>query len=294
MRRKRAGPRGHGGSRLRAAWRSAILVLFTVILALVQSALYVLKLPAARRFPMHWHRLCRHAAGLGVRRFGIPETRAPVLYVANHASYLDVAILGSLLEASFVAKAEVARWPFFGFLCRLQRTVFIDRQAASVQSHLAALQGRLAAGDNIVLFPEGTSSDGNRVLPFKAALFRAAAAACRGHAVRVQPVAIVYSRFNGLPMGRRMRPFFAWYGDMTFPSHFWTCLGMGRPEADVVFHPSVELADFASHAQLAKYCEARIAGTFSEALSGRLKDADHREKPAKEETGIETALSYSL
>lgn len=285
---------GYRAARLRAARRIAVLALGTLLLAPLQWALHLLRLPLARRVPMRWHGLCCHASGLRLRRFGRPETRGPVLYVANHASYLDISVLGSLLEASFVAKAEVACWPVAGYFARLQDTVFIDRQATSVLSHLAAMQGRLAAGDNIVLFPEGTTNDGNRILPFKCALFRAAAAQSGGRPVCVQPVTIAYSRFDGRPMGRNLRPYFAWYGEMAFGPHFWTCLGMGRPEVDVVFHPSVALSDFPSHTALAQHCEGRIAGALSDSLAGRLADAEAGRIMAGEDAEFDAAPVYSL
>jgi len=286
--------RRYRGSRWRAVRRATALALLTLAMAPLQSALHALGLPLARRLPMRWHRLCLLMTGLRLRRFGEPETQGPVLYVANHASYLDIPVLGSLLEASFVAKAEVARWPVVGYLCRLQRTVFVDRQVVSVLSHLSALQGRLAAGDNMVLFPEGTSSDGNRVLPFKGALFRAAMTECEGRPVRVQPVTIAYSGFNGMPMGRNLRPFFAWYGDMAFPGHFGTCLGMGRAVADVVFHPSVTLAEFASPNELAQHCQAEIARALSDSLAGRLADRRNLDCPVGREVEVNSAPAYSL
>jgi 1-acyl-sn-glycerol-3-phosphate acyltransferase len=283
---------------LRAARRCAVLAFSTLLVVIVQPVLVVLRLPLARRSAMRWHRLFRHAAGLGLRRYGVPETRGPVLFVANHVSYLDIVALGSMLEGSFVAKAEVARWPVIGFLCRLQKTVFVERRAASVGAQIGVLHQRLDAGDNLILFPEGTSSDGNRVLPFKSALFRAAAAHCGGEPVRVQPVTIAYSRFDGLPMGRNLRPYFAWYGDMTLLRHLWTGLGMGRPGVDVVFHPSVTLGDFASHTELAQHCQMQTARSLSDALAGRLAGPqvqnDMAAQEVETETEAEVAPAFSL
>jgi len=286
--------RGQVGSPVRAARRTAGLAIATVLMVPIQCLLHILRLPAARRFPMWWHRFCCRATGMRLRITGTPETNGPVLYVANHVSYLDIPALGSQLEASFVAKSEVSRWPVIGFLCRLQRTMFVNRQPTSVMAHLNELHDRLVAGDRMILFPEGTSGDGNRVLPFKNVLFRAAAADCDGRSVRVQPVTIAYSRFDGAPMGRNLRPRFAWYGDMAFRGHFWTCLGMGRPGVDLVFHPTVTLADFPSHTELARHCENRIAGALSDALSGRLRSAASPDDHGWEEESVEPLPVYSL
>ena len=97
-----------------------------------------------------------------------------MLFAANHVSYLDITVLGSLLDASFIAKTEVAGWPLFGWLARLQRSVFIDRRARSTAHQRDSIAARLAAGEALILFPEGTSGDGNRLLPFKSALFSVA------------------------------------------------------------------------------------------------------------------------
>jgi len=286
--------RGQVGSPVRAAFRAAVLAIGTALMAPVQCLLRLFRLPAARRFPMWWHRLCCRATGIRLRIVGTPETCGPVLYVANHISYLDIPVLGSLLEASFIAKSEVARWPGSGFLCRLQRTMFVDRQPGSVMAQLHELRDRLAAGDSMILFPEGTSGDGNRVLPFKSVLFRAVAAEGDSRPVRVQPVTIAYSRFDGAPMGRNLRPRFAWYGDMAFRGHFWTCLGMGRPGVDLVFHPAVTPGDFPSHTELARHCEERIAGALSNALSGRLMDDVPTDDLGWEEEPIDPVPVYSL
>ena len=105
-----------------------------------------------------------------------------MLFAANHISYLDITVLGSLLDASFIAKTEVAGWPLFGWLARLQRSVFIDRRARSTAHQRDSIAARLAAGEALILFPEGTSGDGNRLLPFKSALFSVADQ--HGHAAR--------------------------------------------------------------------------------------------------------------
>ena len=150
---------------------------------------------------------------------------SPVLFACNHMSYSDIAILGSLLPASFVAKAEVANWPLFGLLAKLQRTVFIDRRATKATEQRDEMICRLEGGDSMILFPEGTSSDGNKVLPFKSALFGVAQVEPHGQPLLVQPVSLAYTRLDGMPVGRALRPYFAWYGAMTLVSHFWEVAG---------------------------------------------------------------------
>jgi 1-acyl-sn-glycerol-3-phosphate acyltransferase len=200
---------------------------------------------------------------------GRPTTARPALFAANHISYTDITILGSLIAGSFIAKSEVGRWPFFGWLARLQRTVFVDRRIRSTAAQRDAISERLAAGGALILFPEGTSGDGNRTLPFKTALFGAAAQRGRIGPVIVQPVSLAYTRLDGIPIGRAYRPFFAWYGALDLLPHLWSMIGLGTVEVVVQFHPPTFLIDCGSRKALADYCYTRIAGGMAGALFGR-------------------------
>ena len=122
---------------------------------------------------------------------------------------------------------------------------------------------------NIVLFAEGTSSDGNRLLPFKSALFSVAERNVGGAPLAVQPVTIAYTRLDGMPLGRPIRPFVAWYGDMELAPHLWFALGLGRITAVVRFHPPVTLAAFGSRKALAGHCEQTIGAALEAANLGR-------------------------
>jgi 1-acyl-sn-glycerol-3-phosphate acyltransferase len=174
----------------------------------------------------------------------------PILFVSNHSSYLDISVLGSLIDASFVAKAEIAKWPLFGFLAKLQRTVFIERRASHSARHRDEISRRLQHGDALVVFPEGTTGDGNRVLPFKSALFAAASRMVDGAPLMVQPISIAYVRLDGVPLGREWRPYCAWYGAMEMPPHLWQFLGLGTITVEVVFYPPIDIASAAADAGL--------------------------------------------
>ena len=121
----------------------------------------------------------------------------------------------------------------------------------------------------LILFPEGTSGDGNRVRPFKSALFGAAQQGEGVPLVIVQPVSLAYTRLDGIPIGRFYRPFFAWYGAVHLAPHLWSMVGLGTVEAVVEFHPPTFLSDCGSRKALAEYCHARIAGGVAGALYGR-------------------------
>jgi len=223
----------------------------------------------ATTLPAFYHRWCCRILGFRVRLIGQPTAERPTLFAANHVSYTDITVLGSLIRGSFIAKAEVANWPFFGRLAKLQRTVFVDRQIRSIATQRDAISQRLVAGDALILFPEGTSGDGNRPLPFKTALFGAAEGTGCTRPVVVQPVSLAYTRLDGIPLGRSMRPFFSWYGAMGLVPHLWEMIGLGTLEVVVQFHPPTLLADCGSRKALARYCYARIAGGMAGALFGR-------------------------
>jgi 1-acyl-sn-glycerol-3-phosphate acyltransferase len=191
--------------------------------------------------------------------------------VANHTSYLDIAIYGALIPGSFVAKSEVAKWPVFGLLAKLQNSVFVDRRVRTSHTQASDIGRRLEARDSMILFPEGTSDDGNRVFPFKSALFAVAEMKPRGHPLVVQPVSLTYSRLDGIPIGRHLRPFFAWYGDMELISHARQLIGLGRLTATVSFHDPVTIEEYGSRKELATHCYETIARGHADALAGRLQ-----------------------
>jgi lyso-ornithine lipid O-acyltransferase len=256
------------GSPALRVWRLAVYLGFTVVLMPVQAFGLVLGAPWTASFPRFYHRQCCRILGLRVRRIGRPTEARPVLFAANHISYLDITVFGSLIAGSFIAKTEVASWPLFGWLARLQRSVCINRQVRSAAEHRDTIAARLAANEALILFPEGTSGDGNRVLPFKSALFSVANHRATGP-VTVQPVSIAYTRLDGMPIGRRLRPLFAWYGSMALAPHLWKVLGLGTVEVVVQFHPPTTLAECGSRKALARYCEELVAGGLASALSGR-------------------------
>lgn len=200
-------------------------------------------------------------AGIKVRQEGeaLGKTGVGCLVVSNHVSYFDAAAIGALLPMSFVAKSQIASWPLIGWMAKLGGTIFVNRESrAAAAKDMQAIQNRLDRGETIVLFPEGTSSDGMRVLPFKSALLGAVERTNDKPDVWIQPVSLAYRTNWGLPMSRRNRPFFAWYGDMDFLPHKWGAYVQGPFEIVVRFHPPVRRGDFASRKELAAWCQSVI------------------------------------
>ena len=259
------------GSTSRRVRRLALYLCWTVLLIPIQIIGLLLRRSWVATFPCFYHRWCCRILGLKVRRIGRPATLRPVLFAANHVSYIDITVLGALVPGSFIAKTEVARWPLFGQLAKLQRSVFVDRRVRSTAQQRDAISERLARHDALILFPEGTSGDGNRVLPFKSALFSAATHPVEGSAepIAVQPVSIAYTRIDGMPLGRRYRPLLAWYGGMAMAPHLWRVLGLGTVEVVVEFHPVTTYAECGSRKALAQLCYDRVAGGVAAALAGR-------------------------
>ena len=277
-----------GSSSLRVS-RLAVYLVWTVVLMPVQAVGLLLRRPWVATFPCFYHRACCRLLGLRVRQIGAPSDGRPVLFAANHVSYLDITVLGSLLPASFIAKREVRRWPLFGWLARLQRSVFIDRQVRSTAHQRDSIADRLARKEALILFPEGTSGDGNRILPFKSALFSVA----RG-GVPVQPVSVAYTRLDGMPIGRRLRPLFAWYGSMAMAPHLWRVLGLGKVEVVVEFHRLTTLDECGSRKALARYCEERVAAGMAGALAGRRGSSTTAPRREKRRTAAGDAAAAVL
>lgn len=279
-------------SKLRA---TSVLVLFlalTVPLMPVQAMLVRTSTRAARRFPHWYHRQVCRLMGIEVRVEGAVAGDHPVLLVSNHTSWLDIPVLSAVAPVSFVAKKEVGSWPFVSALARLQRTVFVDRTRRSAAGETASeIIDRLRTGDKIVLFAEGTSSDGNRVLPFKTSLFaavkpsRAVAPDAPGSAHKaglhdgtearrplVQTVAIVYTHLHGVPLGRADRPRVGWYGDMEMQSHAWELLGSGPLAVTVRVSDPVPLEDYPDRKELAISSERKVRENVHRILRARPPD----------------------
>jgi len=217
--------------------------------------------------PKLFHGLLLKAIGIHVIVKGEPLTNASVLFVSNHVSYLDIPVLGSLLPAGFVAKAEVAEWPLFGFLSRLQNTIFIERRSTRAVDQRTQLQDYFAKGRNVILFPEGTSSEGLSVLPFKSSLFSIVEATANGRPITVQPISVTCIELDGFPLLREDRALYAWYGDMTLIPHLWNVFKNGDFTVEVIFRAPLTSVDFPNRKDLAAACQAVVGDGIAQSLS---------------------------
>lgn len=203
--------------------------------------------------PMRFHRAAVRLLGLHVSIDGTPADVPRTAWVANHLSYLDVPVLGACLPARFVAKDEVRQWPVFGLLSRLQRTVFIGRRRADTNAALDSMAGALGAGGSLVLFAEGTTSDGRDVQAFRPPAFAVLAAVA---GVAVQPVTITV---NGPDAAARRD--YAYIDDDRIATHLWRFLGRARTDVHVVLHPPMPAAALGEDRKAAAACVRAIVAS---------------------------------
>ena len=241
-----------------------------LILGLLAAGLFLLLLGPLRAFTLSrgwrlgrgwapwFQRLACAALGVEVRVHGRPAP-GKRLIVANHVSWLDIAALGSVEPMIFLAKKEVGAPALGGRLARLQGIIFVDRgRRRCIPSVNAEMARAMGAGEPVVLFAEATTGDGNRLLPFRSSHFEAVRAAAMAGAAVIQPVFLDYSRALGLPVGRRERPLFAWYGDMTFMPHFRRFVAVGPTRCDVHYGPPIPVSAETGRKTLARRTEAQV------------------------------------
>ena len=259
------------GSWLLGMSRVIPFLLLTFAMMPVQAIAVALGSQMAGSVPRRYHAWSCRILGIRIVVRGTPSAVHPTLFVSNHSSYFDIQILGSLIVCSFIAKAEMTGWPLIGRLAKLQRSVFIDRKPANVGEHSNEVARRLGVGDSLVLFAEGTTSDGNRLLPFKSALFSVAEQAPPERNLTIQPVSIIATQLDGMPLGRAMRPIYAWYGDMPLTPHIWAAMKAGRLTVEVEFHEAFT-ADHMTRKEICARCEAAVEQGVVRAITGRSDD----------------------
>jgi 1-acyl-sn-glycerol-3-phosphate acyltransferase len=249
---------------------------YVVAVFFTTTPAYLALLWVIDRFDLPWRRrltigYCRTLCALlrvRIHVVGRPVQDRAVLLLFNHVSWLDIPVIAALGPHIFVAKHEIASWPVVGLAAKLQRAIFVDRrrrqQAGEAASQIA---DRLRNDGQVVLFAEGTSSDGNRVLPFRSALVGAAAQIEQADAI-LQPASIGYTRIHGMPMGRQHRPLVAWYGDLEFTPHFKGLVRCGPIDVTVTFGDPICFDGSTDRKTAAKTLEATVRRLTVAALRG--------------------------
>lgn len=264
------------------------LVLTTLVLLPFQLVGLGLDLRIRRYIPRIWHRIACWLLGIRIRVHGTVERRRPVMLAANHASWKDILVLGSVADVAYIAKIEVAEWPVFGILAKLQKTIFVVReQKRRTGEQVNEIAARMTGGEIVVLFPEGTTSDGNRLLDVKSSLFGAATAAVPHtpeKVVYVQPVTIAYTGIYGMPMGRYHRPIAAWPGSIELLPHLMGIFKAEAIDVDVDFGEAIAFREGDNR----KHLSAAVIASMKQMLQDRLYGVRKKTPDAEvAETGLE-------
>jgi 1-acyl-sn-glycerol-3-phosphate acyltransferase len=258
---------------IRAAFAILALSLTFLVLAPVHLLGLAWQNDLQRKVPVLFHRIVCRILGVRIHEIGQRASAEQILILSNHASWLDISVLSALAPVVFVAKSEVAGWPVFGMLAKLQRTVFIERERRHKTGEATAeMASRLHNGDSVVLFPEGTSSDGIRILPFRSALVGAVHHTMGDVSGRtnivVQPVSLAYVRFGGVPVGRALRDKVAWYGEADLVPHLLGVLAAGAVDVTVTWGEAIACDLDASRKQITRDAETAVRAMTAAALRG--------------------------
>jgi lyso-ornithine lipid O-acyltransferase len=256
----------------RALFIAAFFFTMTPLLTSIQWLLEKLGLPGWGFIATNYYRVLCALLRIHVRVNGTPVRHRAVLFVSNHISWADIMVIGSIVPVAFVAKREVRDWPLVGFTAQMQRTVFVDRtRRHQTANAVTEIVKRIRSGVSVVLFAEGTSSDGNRVLPFRSALLGAmeGVPGCGGSDFLIQPMSIGYTSQQGIPMGRQHRPLVAWYGDLDFMPHVRAFIKQGAVDAMVAYGEPVPAGRNTDRKAMTKRLESAVRRLLSAALRGR-------------------------
>lgn len=240
------------GTLLRATGRLTLLVAWFFLAFIQQTLGFILRTGDGRHLRLRFYRRSLRILGIRIRLFHDVSPRRPLFVVSNHVSYLDVFVLGSLIPAVFVSKDDVREWPVIGWIAWLQKTIFIARRKHGAISELKPLANALESGFNVIMFPEGTSTDGLSTLPFKSSLFEAPIKA----SAYIQPVSLIYRDRRGGKLSNEDRQFYTWGTDAPFFKHFLNLIL--RPGVLIEVWIRKPIAPLEDRKKLAKIARSRI------------------------------------
>lgn len=216
-----------------------IIILFWILFLLpFQVTFIIVKSNARYNLPRIFHKGLLIILGVKLNIRGSILKKRPLILLGNHCSYLDIIVLSSLTSVCFVAKEEIKSWFFFGFLAKLQNTIFISRRNFSTINSIHKINKKLNRSFAIILFPEATTSKGKTILKFKSSLYGIFE---KNSIIKLQNFSLCYTHINGMPLDNRLRPKIAWYGDMKLLSHLKRLLNISSINASVTFHPSLNI-----------------------------------------------------
>ena len=241
-----------------------IFILLTIFLILFKTSLDLVTKRISQKIVQIFHKLVLWLVNINVEVIGERNLdNLPTLYVSNHLSYLDIPVLGSRLNGRFVAKNEISNWPIIGFLCKVGNTIFINRNLRFLKTNKSIIFDYISRGDNLILFPEGTTSDGIRVLRFKSSLLTS----LEQKNILIQPIVIKYESINGIPLTRWLKPIIVWYGDMELKPHLINILKLFSIKAKITFLPPLNGRDFTNRKDMTSALHHVIDSSYSNELN---------------------------
>ncbi|MBK66851.1 MAG: 1-acyl-sn-glycerol-3-phosphate acyltransferase [Rickettsiales bacterium] len=246
---------------LLASLKALLIALSALIVTVLQLSYFTLFFWSDNKkiwfFPSLFHKTACKIVGIKVEfegeDFGKIHKNKPLLYASNHTSYLDIVVIGSWVKGMFVAKSDIASWPIFGFLAKLQGTIFVERRPSAAKKQKEELENYVAKGSHLVIFPEGTTSLGTDVLPFKSSLFGAFMGENTDKDVYIQPISLTYTHMDGTPLDDERREIIAWYReDESMIPHLWRFLRHGKMKAKLTFSDPIKIENNADRKELAQ------------------------------------------
>lgn len=250
----------------KSSFKIFLILLWTLLLIAPQVIILALhKGGYAYTIPRLWHKGICFILGLKTEIRGTPVHNKQLIYVSNHLSYLDIPVIGAHLKASFIAKDDIAGWPVIGSLAKIQQTAFISRSSSKAKKVANALDVMLKEGKSLVLFPEGTSSPGTEVLPFKSSLFSLAQPKDMNTPISIQPFVLELIDVNGTPITPESRDLYAWYADMDFAPHIWVFLKNKGATIRLTFLDVVTPVPHQDRKELCKLIEGQISSGLRQA-----------------------------
>ena len=251
---------------IKAGIRIFLIVVSALLCTVLAWVFLRLKKPFIRdRILRFTARLFLVICGVQVVRKGRQSTGRPLMVVSNHVSYMDIPVLCSQATVRFTPKSEIRDWPFFGWLCDVHGAVFVERKRGKVKKVGNDISTALATGEAVCLFPEASTGNGIRLLPFKSSFFSLAEQEIDGRRLLIQPVAVAYKRIHNLPIGVNQWPDVAWYGDMDLVPHLWNLLKLAPITVHLIYLEPVTAAEIGGRKEIAAYCERVIGEAIEEA-----------------------------
>jgi 1-acyl-sn-glycerol-3-phosphate acyltransferase len=252
-----------------AIWRFCLIILVFLFYTPIYWILLKINQPLGFRFGRFYLSTWRQCIGHQLIVKGELSKTKPTLFIANHSTYVDILVLGTFIPARFVAKQEVAKWPIMGWLATNQGTIYINRDRNAIAEGTEKLTEFLDKGESLILFPEGTTSDGCRILPFGSSFFDVAIK----KNLDIQPITVTYAGWDRLPMPRYMRKLCGWFSpDVDLLSHLWSLAQWGTVQVVVDLHPPLKAQDFSSRKELAQASFQAVQGGLISAFNRPLSE----------------------